>query len=236
MSKEKDDVILFISDLHAPYQHKDAISFLATLKRIYKPTRIVCIGDEVDYHAMSFHDSDPDLCSAGVELTRAQGVMKQLESIFPVMDLIHSNHGSMVYRRAKASGMPRHLIKPYNEVLEVGKGWKWHRSLTIDQTTGPKIFVCHGSKKNSETYAKQLGCCVVQGHYHEDFRIGFCNSPNGLIWGMNVGCLIDDEELAFEYNKINLLKPILGTGIVRKGVPMLIPMKLDKKGNWDGKV
>ena len=62
------------------------------------------------------------------------------------------------------------------------------------------------------------------------------NGPGGTIWGMNVGCLIDDQKLAFEYNKINPNKPMLGTGVVVEGVPLLIPMILDAKGNWNGKL
>lgn len=235
MSK-KNDVILFISDLHAPYHHKDAIAFLAEIKKKYKPTRVVNVGDEVDYHALSFHPSDPDLDSAGVELERAKATIQQLEKLYPKMDLIHSNHGSMVYRKAKVGGMPRHVLKSYNEILGVSEDWVWHRHLTIESNYGAPIYVCHGSKKNSETYAKQIGCNVVQGHYHEEFRVGYCSSPMGRIWGMNIGCLIDDDELAFEYNKVNPLRPMLGTGIVINGRPQLIPMNLDSKGNWDGKV
>ena len=53
---------------------------------------------------------------------------------------------------------------------------------------------------------------------------------------MNVGCLIDDEELAFAYNKVNPFRPQLGVGMVIDGRPFLIPMVVDSKGNWDGKV
>lgn len=228
--------ILFISDLHAPYHHKDSIAFLAAIKKKYKPNKVVCIGDEVDFHALSFHNSDPDLDSAGVELERARFVMKQLEKLFPKMDLVHSNHGSMVYRKAKASGMPLHVIKPYREILGVGEGWKWHKSMTIKQDNGPDIFVVHGLKKNSETYSKSLGCNVVQGHYHEDFRIGYTNTPRGVIWGVNVGCLIDNDELAFEYNKVNPFHPTLGCAIIENGIPRLIPMMLNDKGAWNGHV
>jgi len=232
----KNEVILIISDLHAPYQHKDALAFLATIKKKYKPTRVINTGDEVDYHALSFHASDPDLDSASMELARAKLVIKDLEKLFPKMDLVHSNHGSMVYRKAKVNGMPRHVLKGYNEILEVGEGWQWHNDITLDNGKDKPIFICHGKKKNSETYAKTLGCNIVQGHYHEDFRIGYFNTPSGIVWGMNAGCLIDDDELAFDYNKVNPGKPMLGTGIIINGKPVLIPMTVDKKGNWDGKL
>jgi len=230
------NTILFISDLHIPYHHKDSFAFLKAIKDKYTPDRVINVGDEVDYHALSFHNSDPNLDSAGIELEKSQIYIQTLEKIFPKMDLVNSNHGSMVYRKAKFAGMPRHVIKPYNEVLGVGKGWVWHNTITIKNAGETPIYICHGAKKNAEMYAKTLGCNVVQGHYHEDFRIGYTNTPTGIIWGMNVGCLIDDTELAFEYNKINPMKPMLGTAVVVNGRPILIPMVLDHKGNWDGNI
>ena len=57
--------ILVISDQHMPYEHPDMFEFLEAVKKKYKPTLVVNIGDEVDKHALSFHDSDADLPSAG---------------------------------------------------------------------------------------------------------------------------------------------------------------------------
>jgi len=62
--------ILFISDLHFPFHHPNTFEFLQMLKDRYNPTRVICLGDETDKHAMSFHDSDPDLMSAGDELRK----------------------------------------------------------------------------------------------------------------------------------------------------------------------
>ena len=38
--------ILIISDTHCPYHHPDLIPFLKSLKKKYKPDRIIHIGDE----------------------------------------------------------------------------------------------------------------------------------------------------------------------------------------------
>ena len=46
---KKHDRILVISDLHAPYCHVDSISFLEKLKKVYKPSTIINIGDEATY-------------------------------------------------------------------------------------------------------------------------------------------------------------------------------------------
>ena len=53
---------------------------------------------------------------------------------------------------------------------------------------------------------------------------------------MQVGCLVG-EGLAFEYNKLQLARPELGVGFISKeGMPSLIPMLLNDKGRWIGKL
>ena len=75
--------ILVISDLHIPYHHKDSFNFLKEIKKQFKPDTIINIGDSLDFHAISMHDSNPDLFSAGHELQQARKYVKELESIFP---------------------------------------------------------------------------------------------------------------------------------------------------------
>ena len=60
--------ILVISDMHHPYSHPDTVPFLAACKKKFNPDQVVCIGDEVDFHSLSYHESNPDLDSSGVEL------------------------------------------------------------------------------------------------------------------------------------------------------------------------
>ena len=40
--------------------------------------------------------------------------------MFPEMILLHSNHSSLIYRRALKHGMPKAYLKSYNDFLEVG--------------------------------------------------------------------------------------------------------------------
>lgn len=216
--------ILFISDLHAPYQHEKALVFLEGLKRRYEPTRIICLGDCLDKHAMSFHDSDPDLDSAGPELERGAAVLQELERMFPAMDLLDSNHGSMVYRKAKHHGIPRRYIRPYSEVIGVGEGWQWHMDLTLDLPDGQKVYVHHGKSSDALKVSQAMGMSHVCGHYHESFGVKYWANPLGLYWAMNAGCLIEDKSLAFAYNNANLKRPIIGTGLVIDGIPILEAM------------
>ena len=239
-SVRKEDVaednsrVLLISDLHIPYHHQDALAFLQHLKDKYNPTRVICLGDELDKHALSYHDSDPDLPSAGDELRKSLPVVAELHEMFPVMDIIESNHGSLVWRKAKTFGIPKHYIKGYNDVLEVGEGWKWSFDLTITLPNGQKCYIHHGKTSDVIKLSQQMGMCAVQGHFHESFRVDYWGNPNGLFWGLQCGCLIDDDALAFSYNNVNIKRPVIGTGLIIDSQPVLEPMILDGQGRWVG--
>lgn len=218
--------VLIISDMHIPYHHPGMLPFLAGLKLRYNPTRVISIGDELDKHALSYHDSDPDLSSAGDELRKSLPIIKELEQMFPEMDILDSNHGSLVWRKAKTNGIPRHYIKSYNDVLEVGPGWKWHMEMTIELPDGQKVYLHHGKSADGMKLSQAMGMSVVQGHYHEKFSVDYWANPLGTYFSMQVGCLIHDDSYAFSYNNANLKRPMIGCGLIIDGVPVLELMPL----------
>ena len=249
VARLSNDVMLVISDLHAPYQHPDALAFLQALKDKYQPTRVLNVGDELDYHAMSFHESDPDLDSAGRELQRGREVLWELEKMFPRMDLVDSNHGSMSYRRAKAGGVPRHLVLGYRDAVfgekdktgaivrpgNRGDGWAWHSEFWTELPNGQQLVMVHGRSISTRRNVEQVGgACFIQGHHHSTFEIVYHGTAKALSWGMSVGCLIDDESLAFAYNRNTIKRPMIGCAIVINGQPRLLPMVLAKGGRWTG--
>lgn len=223
--------ILVISDMHQPYSHPDTLAFLKALKAKYKPDKVVCIGDEVDYHAISFHDHDQNLPSAGDELVQAIDKLHPLYSLFPRMDLLDSNHGSLVFRKALANGMPTAFFKSSREILDAPKGWKWHVELTLDTDLG-QVYFHHSKGVNAKKNSQALGMSFCQGHHHETFELSYWGNPNALLFGMTVGCLVDNKSLSMAYNKNNLKRPVIGCGVIIDGVPALIPMILNKNGRW----
>lgn len=227
--------ILVIPDLHFPYCHVDSLDFLHKIKKTLQPTRVICLGDELDYHAASFHDSDPDLDSAGKELVVALGYVDTLHELFPKMDLLHSNHGSMAYRKAKANNMPRHLLKSYNEVLGVpNDDWRWHESLILELPNGTKCKFVHGISANVLSASQSLGMSLVQGHHHSLFELRYWTAGNGLHFAITSGCLIDDASMAFAYNKLQVKRPIMGLTFIENSAPHLIPMALNSDNRWIG--
>ena len=229
---EDNSRILVISDLHIPYHHQDAISFLRHLKAKYNPTRVICMGDELDHSALSYHDTDPDLYNAGDELTRSLPFIQELKELFPVMDILDSNHGSMVWRKAKTHGIPKHYIKSYNDVLGVDSGWKWLFDLTVELPNGNKCYFHHGKSSDVVKLSQIMGMCAVQGHYHEKFKIDYWSNPVSLYWGLQTGCLISDKSLAFSYNNVNIKRPTIGTAVIIDSQPILEPLLLDEDGRW----
>jgi len=230
---KKSKSVLVISDMHHPYAHPDTIAFLKAVKAKYKPDAVVCIGDEADFHDASFHDSDPDLDSAGVELEKAIKGLKPIYKLFPKVTVVESNHGSMILRKALVGKIPRKAIKSYNEILDAPKGWKWVFDTIIQTPLGPVCF-CHGKSSAPGKLASQYGMSTVQGHYHEKAQICYISTPEKLMFDAHTGCLADDKSLAMGYNKVNPKRPIVSLLVIIEGIPHLVPMVLSRKGRWIG--
>jgi predicted phosphodiesterase len=180
--------ILVISDMHIPYHHKDSIKFLKEIKKEFKPDTIINIGDSLDFHAISMHEHNPDLFSAGYELKEARKYVKELEDIFPVVTEVDSNHSSLVYRRALKFGMSKEFLRDYGDFLGTKK-WKWIDDLTLTMSNGQRCFFTHGRSADVLKTSQAMGMSCVQGHYHTKFVISWWANPDNLFFGMNVGCL-----------------------------------------------
>lgn len=227
--------ILVIPDQHAPYHHTDAIDFLIAVAAKYRPTRVINLGDEVDNHALSFHDSDPNLDSASTELAKAKLFIGKLAKVFPRMEVCHSNHGSLVYRRAMKHGIPTEYIKTYREILFPkggGDGWSWHEQIKTSLPDGSEVLFRHQSSGDIMANAAHERCNIVQGHEHGKYEITYRASTTALYWGLVSGCLIDRKSMAFAYGKLFPKKPILGCTVIIDSQPILVPMILDEDGRW----
>ena len=231
----KNSKILVISDMHIPYHHKDSFAFLKAIKKEFKPDTVVNIGDSLDFHAISMHEHNPDLFSAGHELQQARKYVKELEGIFPEVTEVDSNHSSLVYRRALKFGMSKEFLRDYGDFLGTKK-WKWIDDLTLTMSNGQRCFFTHGRSADVLKTSQAMGMSCVQGHYHTKFVISWWANPDNLFFGMNVGCLINQKSMAFAYAKNFKTRFIIGCGIILNGIPRLLPMVLNAKGDWIGEI
>lgn len=226
--------ILVVGDLHAPYTHVDAMAFLESVRDAYCPDMVVQVGDETDGHAISFHESNPNLDSAGVELEKAKLVLEQLHELFPNLLVCDSNHGSLVYRRAKAHGLPVQFIKKYRDILFPEHGapaWSWADAWVLNTPLGPVRFQ-HQVSGDFMLNASHERTSLVLGHEHGRFEVQYAASSTALYFGAYAGCLIDRKSMAFAYGRLTRKKPILGVLVITEGCPQLIPMLLDDSGRW----
>jgi hypothetical protein len=228
--------LLVFPDLHCPYQHPDAVDFLGALKKKHRPTRVIGLGDESDGHDISYHESNPDLMSAGYELRAAIRALEPIYRLFPEVDMMWSNHGSLVFRKGLSAGLPADVFKSYNEIYHAPKGWVWHQDLTLELPNGQSVYFCHGRQANALGMSQKLGMCTVNGHYHTQFSIQKWSTPLATNWAMVCGCLIDPRSSAYAYNHLQVLRPILGAGVILDSQPRLELMLLDKRGRWTGKL
>lgn len=217
--------VLFISDTHVPYSVSGYLDFLRELKHKFKPEIVIHIGDELDYHAISFHDSDVDLFSAGHELDRAIIELQEgLIKLFPKMYLLESNHGSLIFRRMKHAGVPVRVLRPLEDLYEAPL-WEWHDDMLLRTNQG-RVYLCHGKSGVYGKMPKEMGASCVQGHFHGKFEITYHKTVLGTRFNMFIGCLVDEKSLAMAYGKNHLPKPILGTGGLKaNGEPILFPYK-----------
>ncbi len=228
----KQQVVGIIADTHEPFTHKDYRNFCYETFNKYKVTKIVHIGDEVDNHALSYHEHDPNGHGPAREAELAQDAMDKWYKTFPNVDVIVGNHSALPYRKATTMGIPNKFIKAYEEIWEAPKGWKWMMDTEIDH-----VKYTHGTGVSGQNGAINLAIRqrqpVVIGHIHSFGGVNYHASSNDLIFGMNVGCGIDTHAYAFQYGKNFVNKPTLGCGVVINGMDAIFtPMKLGKKYEW----
>lgn len=234
--------VLILGDLHIPFHQPGVFDWLKLVVKHYKLTPknsvIMSIGDEVTLNTYSFHQRDPDIpYSPSSELQECIDIIHQkggLYEMFPKMYLCSSNHGDLIYRRAKWAQLPLHTIKSYAEILQV-KGWQWHHDYMLKTDLGT-VYVHHGRGKIGKVVsAMQSSACA--GHYHSEFGIWWYGSPSGDRFGAQVGSLCDQYSLDMEYGKLSTKRPLLGSLLLgMDGTPHLLKMPVDKNNNWTGKL
>lgn len=213
--------VLLISDLHLPWAVDDWYEFLEYHHKRRKYDIVISMGDEVDNAAYSFHEKEPGMPSASKELEMACDSMALLNTLFPKMYILDSNHGSLFYRRAKFAGLPYSLIKPLPEIYGT-PNYEWHNDILLITNKGP-VYLCHGKKSGYGGLMRDMGVSCVQGHFHTKAEITYHETVAGTRFNMFVGCLADKKKLAFQYAKNNVPTFINSMGEINKnGNPKII--------------
>lgn len=211
--------VLAIPDLQIPFEHHKALEFCLRLRDKYNPTEVVCLGDEVDQHALGRYAPDPSGMSAGEEQELAQKRLKPWFKEFPDVKVVTSNHSMRVYRKAFEHGIPESMIRGYNELLGAPPTWTLKDHWVIHD-----VRYEHGDAYGSGSSAFEAAIngnhrSTVYGHHHSQGGVRYFVKPaKKPMFAMNAGCLIDDRKYAFKYAKLSKQRPTLGAGIVIDGI------------------
>jgi len=217
---KKENRVLVIGDLHEPFCLDSYLKHCKETYANYNCNKVVFIGDVIDNHYSSYHESDPDGYGAGEELNRAINRLKRWYKAFPDAHVTIGNHDRLIRRKAFTGGIPKAWIKEYSEVLETPK-WIFTDRVVIDG-----VQYIHGESGKAIKKAKDDMMSTAQGHRHTELGCEYAVGVNFRVFGLSVGCGINHETYAMAYGK-NFKKPAIGCGVVLNGtIGIAVPMQL----------
>ena len=187
--------ILVIGDLHEPFCLDGYLEFCQDTYARYNCNQVIFIGDIIDNHYSSYHETDADGLGGGDELDLAIEKIAQWYRAFPVADVTIGNHDRIIMRKAFTGSIPRRWIKSYNEVLGT-PNWNWVERIEYDN-----VQFVHGEGGTARTKAKNDMMSTVQGHIHTQAYTEFHVGKNFKIFGMQVGCGVNSKSYAAAYAK-----------------------------------
>lgn len=225
-------VVGVVGDLHLPFTLPGYLDFCADTFTRWGVTRVVLIGDVVDHHASSYHESDPDGLSAGDEMARARELLRDWYAAFPVAVWILGNHDKVPLRRAFSAGLSARCLR--SNIYDMPPRWATAESATIDG-----VLYTHGTGASGinghRNLAQRRGVSCVIGHYHRAMGIEYMPTHDReLRFGVATGCGFDGDSYAAAYGR-DFGRMALGCAVVRHGreahsIPMLASAQKNKGG------
>lgn len=199
--------VLCIGDPHAPFTKSGYLDHCVDTYNRYECDTVVFIGDVLDNHYASFHESDPDGMSASDELDRAIYHLSEWVATFPDAYVTIGNHDRIVARKAFAGGVPSRWLREYSEILDA-PGWQF-----VDEVELDGVLYQHGEGGSAKAVSAREQISIVQGHRHSEAYVWHHVGRRSRLWGMQVGCGIDRKAYAMAYAKAGP-KPALACGVV----------------------
>jgi len=125
--------VLIIGDTHEPYTLDGYLEFCQDIAEAWAVDTVVHIGDLVDHHSLSFHDSEPLIHDVHGEYHSACERLERWYQAFPELTLISGNHDLIPARQIKKLGMePTIFMRPIEKLYDMPKGWEVRDDIWID--------------------------------------------------------------------------------------------------------
>jgi len=215
--------VLVIGDLHEPFCLDAYLNFCYLNYLKYNCNQVIFIGDVIDNHYSSYHETCPDGMSGGEELQLAVNKIQKWYKTFGDVGtkVIIGNHDRLIMRKAQTSDIPKAWIKSYKEVLGV-PNWEF-----VERYEQDDVQYIHGEGGTARTKCRADMMNTVQGHLHTQCYTEHYVGQNYRIFGTQVGCGIDFTSYAMAYAKYGR-KPAIGCTVVLENgtIPINILMDL----------
>jgi predicted phosphodiesterase len=204
---------LVFSDTHMPFNHPNYLQFLKDVYRDYNCGSVVCLGDLVDHHALSRHDSEGCAKSPYDELNMALAEVKKYVEAFPNVKMCKGNHDEIVVRQSKTLGIGERFLKSFSELYCIPDTWDIAEEHIINGVLYIHGINC-GGKDGAINKATRECMSTCIGHSHAYAGCKYHANPRSLMFGMNIGCGIDINAYAFAYGMHSVDRPVIGCGVV----------------------
>lgn len=213
--------ILIVGDLHAPFTRKNYLAFCEEIYNKYSCNQVIFIGDLIDNHFSSFHETDPDGHSAAEELRLAKLEIARWYKTFPFAKVCIGNHDAIPARKSFNGGLSKMWLRSISEVLNT-PNWEFSEEFVMDD-----VLYIHGIGRKAVGRMNADITSIVQGHYHSEGYINYTVGRTKKLFSMQVGCGVDDKSYAMAYGRY-FDKMHISCGVVLENgnLPILEYMKL----------
>jgi len=199
--------VLVIGDLHEPFCLDSYLDWCLEQYHTYNCTEVVFIGDIIDNHYSSYHETSADGMGGLDELELAIKRISRWYKAFPVATVIIGNHDRIIMRKAQTSAIPSKWIKSYKEVLEV-PNWNF-----VERYEKDGVQFIHGEGGTARTKCRADMMNTVQGHLHTQAYTEHYVGKNFRVFGTQVGCGINHKSYAMAYAKYGK-RPAVGCAVI----------------------
>ena len=199
--------VLVIGDLHEPFCLDSYLDWCLEQYHAYNCTEVVFIGDTIDNHYSSYHETSADGMGGLDELELAIKRISRWYKAFPIATVIIGNHDRIIMRKAQTSAIPSKWIKSYKEVLEV-PNWEF-----VERYEKDEVQYIHGEGGTARTKCRADMMNTVQGHLHTQCYTEHYVGKNFRVFGTQVGCGINHKSYAMAYAKYGK-RPAVGCAVI----------------------
>lgn len=210
--------VLVVGDIHEPCCHPGYLKFCRDLQREFRCDRVVLIGDVVDNQAISFHAASPELPGPKDETELALLGIKKWKRAFPEARVCIGNHDRRIVRLAETVHIPHRFLRDYADAWDT-PGWEWKEEFILDDVHYSHGEGCGGLHPAYNQMQKML-MSVAIGHVHTAGGVSWLANPTKRLFGLDVGCGIDERSLAFAYGRHFRRRAIISAGVVIDGDPV----------------